>query len=243
MTARTVVVTANVLRSLPQHEAGEALSVVLEARPDLVGLQEWDVRRRRLLTGANGEPSLGSGYVWAAPILGECPVGARADRFDLVEYRARGLAWFGRSDPGARPVPIVPLRLATVALFGDRARSATVSVVNYHLTPGVQARGDYRADRPRLVRRHRHEVLSLERLVGEQLAQGHVVYAMGDSNFDGFRLPGLRSAWEGRESQPGTLGSHRKIDDVHGRGPADAVTLLSTASDHKAVVVTRSDVV
>src|SRR3954451_7285008 len=67
------------------------------------------------------------------------------------------------------------------------------------------------------------------------------VYAMGDSNFDGLRLPGLTSAWEGRESDPGTLGPRRKIDDVFGPGPADSVRLLTSASDHKAVVVARRD--
>jgi len=75
--------------------------------------------------------------------------------------------------------------------------------------------------------------------VSEQLALGHVVLAVGDSNFDGARLAGLTSAWEGREGEPGTLGPRRKVDDVHGPGPASSVTLLATGSDHKAVLVRR----
>jgi len=67
------------------------------------------------------------------------------------------------------------------------------------------------------------------------------VYAVGDANFDGLRLNGLTSAWEGRESDPGTLGPRRKIDDVHGPGPAASVTVLTSRSDHKAVIVGRED--
>lgn len=237
MTRRTVVVTANVLRTLRDRDAGEALRGVLDVRPDLVGLQEWDVRRHRLLRRV-GSPH----YVWVGSVLGECPVGARADRFELLGRHFRLLAWFGWSDRGARAVPVVPLRLATVARFLDRTGDRTVSVINFHLTPGVQARGEYRSDRPRLVAHHQHEVQNLGRLVNEELQLGHTVYAMGDSNFDGLRLPGLTSAWEGREDDPGTLGARRKIDDVFGPGPACSVTLLSSASDHKAVVVSRTDV-
>jgi hypothetical protein len=124
----------------------------------------------------------------------------------------------------------------------DRLTGRTVSVVNYHLVPGVQARGEYRVDRPRLVARHRTEVRRLTRLVAEQLALGDVVHALGDSNFDGLRLSGLTSAWSGREHEPvGTLGPHRKIDDVFGPGRALSVVLVTTPSDHLGVVVRRRD--
>jgi hypothetical protein len=82
-------------------------------------------------------------------------------------------------------------------------------------------------------------VRNIERLVARHLDLGHVVYAVGDSNYDGLRLSGLMSAWEGREADPGTLGPRRKVDDVHGPGPASAVRLLLNDSDHKAVVVER----
>lgn len=128
-----------------------------------------------------------------------------------------------------------------MATYCDTERDRTVCLVNYHLAPGVQARGRYRDDRPILAARHRHEVRRLQRLVDEQLAAGHVVYAVGDSNFDGLRLSGVTSAWSGREDELGTLGSRRKVDDVHGPGPAAAVELLTTASDHKALIVARTD--
>ena len=82
---------------------------------------------------------------------------------------------------------------------------------------------------------------ALQALVGAALAAGHVTFAVGDSNFHGFRLPGLTSAWEGRPESPGTLGASRRVDDVFGPGPAAAVTLLGTASDHKAVLAARPD--
>jgi hypothetical protein len=249
----TDVVTANVLGTLPPGQARAALQGILADRPDLVGLQEWGLSRRGLLreTGSlrrlsgRGDRSRGTGadggYLWASPLLGACPVGVRAARYDLVGWRTRVLGWPGRSDRGARPFPVTPLRVATVAVLWDRVEGRDLSLVNFHLTPGVQSRGTYRADRPRLVARHRDEVRRLTRVVGEQLALGHTVVAVGDSNFDGLQIEGLTSAWEGRAHEPGTLGPHRKIDDVHGPGRAVSVTLLSSASDHKAVLVRRRD--
>jgi hypothetical protein len=233
-TGSTVVATANIASSLPASAAGEALRLVLSAAPDLVGLQEWGARRRGLLRGSVP-------YVWAVPLLGGCPVGARADRYHLLEHTARVLAGPGLCDPGVRRVPLLPARIVTLAVLRDLERDRTVSLLSFHLSPGAQRRGEYRADRPRLGDRHRAEVAALHRLVQEQVGLGRVVHAVGDSNFDGLRLPPLTSAWQGREGGPGTLGSRRKIDDVHGPGPATSVTLLDTPSDHKAVIVTRPD--
>lgn len=255
MTGHTDVATANVLCTLRHDEAREALRGVLDGEPDLVGLQEWGMSRHRLLreTGSlqvvplrgvrfrSGAAAGTHDYGWTSPLLGGCPVGARVDRFELLECHARILGWVGRSDRGARPLSVMPPRAATVAVFRDKQHGRDVSLLNFHLTPGVQAEGRYREDRPLLVARHRAEVRNLDRLVGEQLTLGHTVYAVGDSNFDGLRLDGLTSAWEGREREPGTLGPRRKIDDVHGPGPSASVTLLTNASDHKAVVVSRPD--
>jgi hypothetical protein len=110
-----------------------------------------------------------------------------------------------------------------------------LSLVVYHLASQVQGADDaYRPDRPRLVERHRREVVELQRLVARL---GAPTYACGDSNFHGFRLPGLVSAWEGRPS-PGTLGARRQVDDIHGpTAPLDVVT-VRTPSDHLAVVAT-----
>ena len=229
------MVSANVLCTLDRGDARTALREVLGAGPDVVGLQEWGLGRRDLL---RREP----GYAWAVPLYGGTPVGVRTERFELLGFRSRVLGRLTRADRGVRAFPAEPPRRATVARLHDRLHDRTVSVVNYHLVPGVQSRGRYREERPRLVARHRTEVRRLGDLVAAELALGHVVLALGDSNFDGLRLPGLTSAWAGREHErPGTLGPHRKIDDVFGPGPASSVDLLSTPSDHRAVVVRRPD--
>ncbi len=249
-TGHTDVATANMLRDLGSREAEAALAVVLAVEPDLVGLQEWGPSRvRMLLSTGQVRPanrlasrwvtSARTGYLWLVPAAGGCPVGARAERYALVEARTHLLGGVGPSDPGARPLPVAPARFATVAVLHDRWSGTVVSVLSFHLTPGVQVRGRYREDRPRLVTRHQGEVERLGRLVSGELDRGRVVYAVGDSNFDGLRLPGLISSWEGREPGPGTLGPHRRVDDVHGPGPASTVTLLSTGSDHRAMVARR----
>lgn len=253
MAARTTVATANVLCTLGQEDARTALGVALALGPDLVGLQEWYPSRVGLLreTGRVGlVPGVGlhlgrrgggSGeYLWHLPLLGGCVVGARADRFELRSCRPRLLSGPGHADRDDGFLGLEPPRLATVAVYLDRHLDQTVALVDYHLVSGVQARGRYRLDRPGLVGRHQREVSRLEALVDELLAAGHVVHAVGDSNFDGLRLPGLTSAWEGREHAPGTLGPVRHVDDVHGPGRAELVTSLWTPSDHRALVVRRT---
>ena len=250
MAARTVVATANVRGSLPRDPARRALDLVLDRAPDLVGLQEWSVARLPVLreSGSAGlVPHLGvrlprSGgartveYVWSSPVVGGCAIGARADRFELTGARLAVLSGPGRAGKGDRS--LVLRRVAAIATYRDRQGDRPVTVVNFHLSSGVQALGRYREDRPVVVARHRAEVRRLQALVADRLARGHQVYALGDSNFDGFRLPGLTSAWEGREGEPGTLGPRRKVDDVHVHdGHASSVTLLSSDSDHKAVIV------
>jgi hypothetical protein len=228
------VVTANVLCSLPRAPARTALRTVLAERPDLVALQEWSARRRGLLGEA-------ADYAWVSPVLGGCAVGARRERFEVLHGRARLLGGLGLADRGTRLVPVLPARFAAVAVLRDRRSNVVVTVVSFHLVPGVQRRGVYRADRPRLVERHRAERAALEAVVREHLDLGREVYAAGDSNFDGFSLAGLTSAWDGRREGPGTLGSDRKIDDVLGPGPAVSVRLLETPSDHRAVLARRPE--
>ncbi|KRF16922.1 hypothetical protein [Nocardioides sp. Soil796] len=251
MTAHTVVATANVHRGLGTRDAREALRDVLEHEPDLVGLQEWHPWRVRLLaeTGSVGllrgprRSRRDSGYLWTMPVLGDCVVGARSERFSLLHVGSVWLSSPGRADAAlARRRRIEPPHLASVATYDDRTGGRTVSLISYHLVPGVQSGGVYRADRPLLAARHREEAARVQAMVDECRALGHTVYAVGDSNFDGFRLTGLTSAWEGREAEPGTLGPSRKIDDVHGPGLPTSVRLLANASDHKAVLVDRADV-
>ncbi len=228
-----LVATANVLWRLGRAPAAEALASVLDHAPDLIGLQEWGISRRALLAR---HPA----YGWITPAYGGNAVGFRRDRFDELGHRLRLIGLFGRADRGARTFPVLPPRVTTLVRLHDRATGSAVSVIDFHLVPGTQARGAYREDRPLLVARHQREVLQLGDLVAGRLHAGDTVIAMGDSNFDGLELPGLTSAWQGRRDNPvGTLGSSRKIDDVFGPGPASAVTLVRSASDHAAVLVLR----
>jgi endonuclease/exonuclease/phosphatase family metal-dependent hydrolase len=231
--SETVVATANILRTLRRGEARAAVEAVLATGPDIVGLQEWGWSRRTLLPRTD--------MSWFTPLYGGNPVGVRRDRFEPLSVRRPSLGWVARSDRGARPVPVLPPRFATVVTLRDRLLDRPVTVVNYHLVPGVQSQGVYREDRPLLTARHATEVSRLRDLVAELVTSGTVTFAMGDSNFHGLRLTPLTSAWHGREGGPGTLGSHRKIDDVFGPGPATTVTLVTTASDHRAVVTRRPD--
>jgi hypothetical protein len=243
--SQLVVATANINRALPRSDAREALEGVLSQEPDLVGLQEWEITRWRLLleTGSVGPvPGLGiryggGRYRWNAPLLGGCAVGARADRFVLLRCRPRLLSRPGRAERADRPFGLEPPRVAAVATYRDLERDRDVTLVCYHLASGVQAGGIYRPDRPVLASRHQREVRALERIISVEQTSGREVYAVGDANFHELRLAGLTSAWEGRVDPPATHGRSRRIDDVHGPGRAADVVLLSNASDHKAVVV------
>jgi hypothetical protein len=250
MASTTVVATANVLSKLGTADAEQALDGVLSAAPDIVGLQEWVTSRTGLLR-ARGElrrlPGLSfrreamDRYLWYAGRLGRCVVGVRADRYQPLRARLHLLSGFEHTGSHGRPLGIEPPRCAVSATFDDRLTGLKVGVVVYHLSPGTQSKGCYRDDRPRLAARHRREVERLQRIVDGLLDTGHVVYALGDSNFHGLQLRGLTSAWVGREDEPGTLSSYRKIDDVFGPGVPMALARLASASDHQAVVVTRAD--
>jgi len=254
MTGQTVVASANILYKLGPHDASATLRQVLDAQPDLVGLQEWYVSRLRLLRqfgDVRVVPPVGTqllrrphrqAYHWISALAGGNVVGARADRFDPISARVVFLSRIGRSDRPDRFLRTEPPRQVTIGVFRDHEADRTVAMISYHLAPGVEVGADYDPARPMLRARHEGEVRRLEELVADHQRQGHVVYAVGDSNFDSLRLAGLTSAWEGREHRPGTIGTAtRKLDDVHGPGRASVVTLLTTPSDHKAVVATRPD--
>jgi hypothetical protein len=246
----TLVATANLEYHLPAHEAQAALDVVLAREPDLVGLQEWHLPRLLSLRRTGSLvvpplarlhiPSAGASYAWTATLVGGCAVGARTDRFEQLAAHAVLLDPPGFAEKPDRPLGLEPPRFAAVGVFRDRYVDRTVAMISYHLVPGVQSRGTYRNDRPRLVARHQHERRRLQRLVDHHLAGGRVVHAVGDANFDGMRLDGVTSCWEGRPDGEGTLGA-RRIDDVHGPGPATSVELVTTGSDHRAVLVVRRD--
>jgi len=124
------VATANILCTLGSSDARASLQAVLAAEPDLVGLQEWGASRYRLLreTGrvgpvpqkGNGHEDKGLGaaseYLWNAPLVGGCAVGARADRFTLLECRPRLLSPVQHADRPDRWLGVEPPRVATVAV-------------------------------------------------------------------------------------------------------------------------------
>lgn len=241
----TRIATHNILYKLPRSKAREALADVLAPEPDLVGLQEWYVVRLPLLrpTGsvriAPGPVSIpgGDGYHWITGLGGGNAVGARKDRFDLVAAHQPWLSMPGPTDREDRPLNLEPPREATVGVFRDKDEGGTVAIISYHLVSGAVHGSAYRDDRPRLVRRHRHEVERVEEIVADLLAAGHTVYAVGDSNHNLQRFAGLTSAWEGRDVVD-TCGK-QTLDDVHGPGRATDVQVLTTPSDHRAVLVTR----
>jgi len=256
--SNTVVASANILYKLPAADARTALTQVLAHEPDLVGLQEWYVSRLILLRRFGSVRVVPSplpfldtdllrgraetGYHWISAVPGGNVVGARVDRFELLSSHVVFVSGMWRADRPDRLLQIEPPRVVTIGVYRDRGVPRTVAMMSYHLAPGVESRGKYRTDRPRLVGRHRTEVRRLQDLIARYQSAGHVVYAVGDSNFDSLRLTGLTSAWEGHEDSPGTIGKRRrKLDDVQGPGPASEVTLVTTPSDHKAVVAVRPD--
>lgn len=249
----TRVVSANLLYTMGRADARRGLGQVIDERPDLACLQEWYVSRVDLLreTGTvrtvPGVPvrlprRRPATYHWISSVACGNVVGARADRFDLLDARAVLLSGIGRSDRPDRAFGTEPPRLATVGVFADRQVDRTVALISYHLCPGVERDGTYIEERPLLRARHRQEVGRLEMLVAEHQHAGHVVYAAGDSNFHLQHFAGLVSAWDGREDAPGTIGSRtRKLDDVQGPVAASSVRLLDTPSDHRAVIADYHD--
>ena len=207
------VATANVESALPRARAAEALRLVLAHEPDLVGLQEWYAVRRPLVRESRRRTT-GTHRSWvAAP-------SAYDGNGSATCARARcGLSRPGPADRAEGWLGLEPARTAAVVTCRDRSDGTRVAIVDYHLVSGVQARDVYRADRPRLVARHRREVDRLQRLVAGLLDEHDAVYAVGDSNLHGLRLPGLTSAWDATRTA-GTLGPRRQVDDVFGPGPA-----------------------
>ena len=165
MPQKTVVASANILYKLARDDARTALSQVLEADPDLVALQEWYVIRLAPAARVRGRPDRSriqrrrrdSPYHWVSAVAGGnvvAPCGSlRADLLAGVF-----LSGVGRSDRTDRFLRLEPPRVVTVGVFQDLSSTARSRCISYHLVPGVQADGAYRADRPRLVRRHRSEV-------------------------------------------------------------------------------------
>lgn len=236
--------SANVEARLPGAVAAACVGQLIEHAPDVIGLQEFFATRAPVIGRFGrvrmlpGPLALGrdSAYTWVGSLLGDCVIGVRTDRFTVDDARVPQWSRWGRAENPTRPWGLEPPRRGL--LLRVRAGEVPLSVINFHFSPGVQARGAYRPDRPRLVARHREETRRLEAAVAGERAAGRTVIAMGDSNLDGFRIDGLASAWSERPNGSGTLG-RRFVDDIFGPGPAHEVTTLDNASDHRAVLALR----
>lgn len=246
-----IVASANVQQDLPIPVARACVQAVLDEEPDLVGLQEWRPDRFALLRtwGAVGlapglpmVPGGGASYDWVTTPFG-CVVGARTDRFTLLSSRWGLLNGVVAARSPYRPLGLEPPRMLAIGRYRDLLTGGTTTMICYHLVPGVQERGGrYRPDQPQLVALHRQEHTRLQRAVDDALERGDAVHAVGDANFDGFFLEGVTSCWVGHDGLPGTFGNRGlHIDDAFGPGRADDVRLLATASDHRALLVTRPD--
>jgi hypothetical protein len=241
-----VVATFNVQETLCASDALLALGQVLERSPDVIGLQEWHLRRWPLLRAAGSvrpapwvrllRTSVEADFTWRAAPVGGCVIGIRQDRFELRSCTAHVLSWPGRADRCEGGLGVEAGRVAVVVRCRDRSSGRLVALIGYHLVHGVQLGVGYRPDRPRLVARHRREVSRLGGLVTRLREEGDEVIAFGDSNYHGFRLPCLVSAWSKSGGGPGTLG-RRRVDDVHAPTPPRSINVIKTRSDHDAVVV------
>lgn len=275
------MVSANVCSDLPTTAARAALRRILAIAPDVICLQEWFLTRTRALRswgpvqllpspirlpgrlsgpdpagtgGETGGGTRGGQYLWAASGLGDTVIGVRADRWQV---QSAGLVLIdrpGRGERTDRPGGLEPPRWATAVAVAARIEPATaLSVLSFHLTPGVERGGHYRGDRPRLVARHRGEVTTLGRWAAREAHHrpDALILAAGDTNHHRLAVPGLISAWNSSPSiteheppptfgGPGTGSSPRTIDDCFGNRPATSARTLEIGSDHRAVIATYS---
>lgn len=224
-----VVATANVRGSLGPEDARSCVRRVIEYGPDVVALQEWHPGRRRILRDFED-------YDWFCPLVGGCVVGTASRRFEVVARRAVPLSGLGLADRHGWLLGLEPPRRAAIVIARDRDEGQDLAAISFHLVSQVQARDEYRlTDRPRLVARHQREAAALNSLVSRTTVP---TYAAGDSNFHGFRIPGLESAWGAAPDNSGTLGARRRVDDIFAPAAPDRVELVATRSDHRAVVAT-----
>lgn len=228
------VATANLFKGMPLEKVRAGVDTLYTHGPDVAALQEWvrgrdsvlrDLRRRGL---SFCRPSEGGG-----PIV-------YTSRFSPA--RCRGVTLARRELVGHLPgrKDRLPASIANLTILVDDATDDELAVVNFHLTAEVQYAGRYRRDPAHLlrVRRHKREVRRLTRLARRQRHKGRRVFLCGDTNYDGLRIKGLVSCWEGHAGH--TLGP-RAVDTVFAETPAHSVKTVVTGSDHRAVVVTYKE--
>ena len=179
-----------------------------------------------------------------SPRYGENALRLAADRYRLERAGHVAVGGLGRADRGRadRAGPAAADRPA--GRLRDRTTGRPVSVVVHHLVPGVQRAGGYARTGRCWWRGTAARWPGCGPWSPASSPAGRRSGRSATATSTGSALPGLVSAWEGRRDDPrGTLGtsSARKIDDVLGPGPADEVLLLTSASDHAAVLARRAD--
>lgn len=246
----TVVASVNVLFTLSNAHARDALFDVLAERPHLVALQEFGPARDRIL---NDIPDHSGPYQWTRPKTDGDPAGPVLWHKHRFQLRAANAVRLARREyvghlPG-RKDRLAANYATEVILDGlepdesqpnARHPDGTQTVLlNFHLTAEIQdvrGGGGYKKElKYRLrVARHKRERRRLEQRARAHLKKGRTVYVAGDGNFTGLELAGLVNCWQGRKG--GTLGG-RAVDIVFGaRRPAKLWT-KKNASDHDALVV------
>jgi len=237
-----LVATANVQVRLSHTNAMACLDPLLDAGADLILLQEWSPARALLLR-RSGSVRFAPGpvrvpgataYSWAQTI-GDSTIGIHNERLAFEGARPLLLSGFTRGESPTRPLGVEPAQFGLVVRCRDRRTGTRVSAIGYHFVAGVESGGELRADRPRLVARHRREVARVEAAIAAEQAAGRTVYAGGDANVVGLALRGLTSVWADQPPGEGTCGG-RRIDDIFAPGPAESVRLLDNPSDHRALL-------
>lgn len=251
MTTTDRVGTINAFVELTDAQAEQLLRRYLRLlEPDLAGVNEWDGPKPDLDALRSHEHDVddmlersldGTRYRFRRPAGGGNPVIWNGEKRRLLSIGRVQLA--GAQDVGRLPgrKTHLPASTATVAIFENLVLGGREALDVMHLTAEVQKGAGYRTDKahaPR-VNRHKHERAELEELVLRQQRAGLLTRVVGDTNFDGMKLPPLVSCWEGhsRAEAKGTL-AHRTVDQVYGPGRASDVETLETLSDHDAVVAT-----
>lgn len=223
--------TANIRYTLSDKAALAAVrKVITEARPEILGLEEWH-RPSSVLAQITSRS-----YYKVARAEHGPPMLYDASRYTLL--RTRNVTLAPEQHVGFLPgrKTTLPASIATLAIFWDEVLLIEVSAIRFHLTAEVQRGKGYRETVAHLRRvlRHKTERRRLRKVGIRQRRKGRRVYLEGDGNFDGLRLRGFVSCWEGRKPK-GTLGN-RAVDIIFASTPARDVRTIETASDHRAVV-------
>lgn len=224
------LVTANILKTLPDKQATEALAIVLGKRPQIVALQEWGSGRGKILRGAGSFTRLPrvrrrmlspvDGYAFAAPVTGGPPIGVDATWGEILLVRSIGLAEKRLADRATKGVE---------AVIREHATGQIHAVLNIHLLA--------HHDRPEQLRAWNEGVGSVQ--AWAKSWTGYPRWVLGDVNRHLLDLPPLVSCWHRHPAEK--TGPHGgTIDGVWGNEAADDVRAFRTGSDHAGVVADYS---